>query len=213
MTEEMILSFNDHGTRRLFAIRQMRALPMEKWLERAVKILPQEQTANASPMDLAVRILERGLIALACAEPEISGPLMEDLLRCCSAVDPDTGARTPCSSRAINQQVDDVRTLLQLRAASLRCNMSFVFEEGRRELTLPKESAFRRAAEERTYARTVNVPQVTAALISQGAASLHDLRSTYTYGDALDLLEILNVRNYNYWAGAEAAERKAKRRI
>ena len=81
MTEEMILSFNDHGTRRLFAIRQMRALPMEKWLERAVKILPQEQTANASPMDLAVRILERGLIARAEMEAHPRAKALKRLLR------------------------------------------------------------------------------------------------------------------------------------
>ena len=101
-----------------------------------------------------------------------------------------------------------MRPLLALRRTVLREQLAFAFDGARKPLPLPKEAAFSRVCRERATARTVNVPQVAASLISQGVTSLNELRSSYTFADALDLLEIVNVRNYNHWAASEAARQR-----
>jgi hypothetical protein len=96
---------------------------------------------------------------------------------------------------------------LALRRAALRLNLRFYAAGARRRLTLPREWAFRNVLESRTFAKPVNVPGITGSVISQGMASMADMQSTYSFPDALDMLELLNVRNYNQWAAQEAAKR------
>lgn len=193
-----------------FCIRRMPALHLESWLARAAEIMPPEKVlpALSSPIALATLVLQRGLLALACGENATA--LLEELLCCCAVIDTETGVETPCSSQDIHGCIRDVSTLLCLRKAALQTNLSFAFDGTRKPLTLPQETAFRLAYTEQARAKTVNVPQVTASLIAQGIASLNDLRTIYTYDDALDLLEILNVRNYNQWAALEAAKHRRR---
>lgn len=55
--------------------------------------------------------------------------------------------------------------------------------------------------------KPVNLSLVIGAVLNQGMASLYDLQSIYSYTDALDLLEVANVRNYNQWQALEVARR------
>ena len=202
----------DNGRPLYFSVRHMPALRMEAWLERAAKLLlPASPDQNvAHPVILAGALLRRGTFALARSGEKQAAALLNEMLEYCSFIDPENGAETPCSPENINSRVSDVQTLLRLRRALLRENLIFACEGVRRPLILPKEQAFRRASGGVTRARTVNVPQVAGILIGQGMATLHELRTGYTFGEALDLLEVMNVRNYNRWAANEAA-RSGKR--
>lgn len=212
MNREEIVSLEDGGRKVTFGIRKMPALRMEAWLTRAAEVLPPElaRPVAGSPTALAELILRRGLLALACGGGDGARRLLDELMACCMLKDPESGLDVPCTPAVIDEWLGNVRTLLRLRQAALLVNLSFAMDGARKTLVLPREAAFRRAAAEQTQARTVNVPQVCAALISQGIASLNDLRNIYSYTDALDLLEVLNVRNYNLWAAAEEARRKRR---
>jgi hypothetical protein len=52
------------------------------------------------------------------------------------------------------------------------------------------------------------VTGLTAALVSHGLATLIELQTVYSYGDAQDLYEILTVRGYNEWLLNERAKRR-----
>ncbi len=43
-----------------------------------------------------------------------------------------------------------------------------------------------------------------------GLATLHELQTVYSYEDALNLAEVISVRNYNNWADMEAAKARRK---
>ena len=45
-------------------------------------------------------------------------------------------------------------------------------------------------------------------IISQRLATLYELQTVYSYEDALNLLEVVTVRNYNEWAAAEESKRR-----
>ena len=46
------------------------------------------------------------------------------------------------------------------------------------------------------------------AIITHKLATLHELDTVYSYSDALDLLEIITVQNYNEWLEMEEARNK-----
>ena len=214
MANETTVVLDDRGKRLTFIIRQMYALKMEQWMECAAGLLPEEELKplGANPSAIARLILSRGIYGLVSDDEELTAALLDDLLECCSFFNPETSERTPCTRENIEEFLSDVQTLRQLRESSLRANLAFSLKGQRKPLVLPREYSFRRAVAEQTYASTVNIPQVISCLISQGMASLGDLRGSYTYSEALDLLEVLNVRNYNQWATSESQKRKGVRR-
>ena len=212
MRKTTTFSFTDNGRPLSCSMREMSAFQMESWLARAAELLPAQDSPGVggtapglapNALDVADAILRRGIWALACADYARAAPLLQELLDCCAILDGETGAALPCTEENINRHISAVTTLIALRQAALHINLDFAQPEGRSQLHFRKESAFRREVADRVYARTVNVPEVAAALISQSMASLHDLQNTYSFADALDLLEIANVRNYNHWAASE----------
>lgn len=50
---------------------------------------------------------------------------------------------------------------------------------------------------------------MTGAVVSRRYASLHELQTVYSYGDALDLYEIAAVNDYNRAVMLEEAKRNA----
>jgi len=56
------------------------------------------------------------------------------------------------------------------------------------------------------------VTHITAAIIARRYASLYELQTIYSMGDALDMYEIIAVNNYNEAAYSEAAKRDAEAR-
>lgn len=55
-----------------------------------------------------------------------------------------------------------------------------------------------------------NVSGLMASLISNNLATLRELQTIYSYDDALDMSEVLTVRNYNEWAAREAASKRGR---
>jgi hypothetical protein len=49
---------------------------------------------------------------------------------------------------------------------------------------------------------------LTASIIAHRYATLIELQTVYSYEDALNLYEVLTVRNYNEWITGEEARRK-----
>ncbi len=47
------------------------------------------------------------------------------------------------------------------------------------------------------------MPNLFAPLISRRLATLHELETVYSLEDALDLMEIVTVQNYNEWLAME----------
>jgi len=193
------LEIKDRGKDKIFLIREMPALHFETWLMGAGTILsgkPDELFATADTLS------RQGITALLRTDYETLRPVLAALLGCCSLH--EDGREIPLVLDDIDQCVDDVRCLFLLRRACLELHLRFLGE--RHPLLLPKEAAFRRALKANTYARPANVPAVAGAVIDQGMASLGELEEHYSFEDALDMLELLNVRNYNHWAANEAAK-------
>jgi hypothetical protein len=44
-------------------------------------------------------------------------------------------------------------------------------------------------------------------IVGARLATLHELETVYSLSDALDLAEIVTVRNYNEWVAVEAAKK------
>jgi len=53
-------------------------------------------------------------------------------------------------------------------------------------------------------AELANVSPVLGAIIGHRLATLRELETVYSLPDALDLLEIITVQNYNAWAAVQA---------
>ena len=51
---------------------------------------------------------------------------------------------------------------------------------------------------------------VVGALVAEGRASLHDLKTIYSVEDAMDLWETVAIPRYNEWLAAEAARKGAR---
>ena len=77
----------------------------------------------------------------------------------------------------------------------------------RKKLRLPKEARYRRGMMDKGYADFVNVSGLVGVLVARRLATLHELETVYSYEDALNLTEILTVRNYNEWVAKEDARR------
>lgn len=58
-------------------------------------------------------------------------------------------------------------------------------------------------------AEYANISPVFAAVIGRNLATLRELETVYSLPDALNLLEIITVQNYNEWAVMEESRKKA----
>lgn len=196
--------FVENGRPQRFKIREMSALNLESWLLRAGKLLGAEKDGK-DPFAAARILFEEGPLRLYLADAAKDGLLMEEMLACCFAVEED-GRETQLSRKTADAFLKDVTTLINLRQEALLLNLHFYPAGVREPLELPREWAFRKALEAKTFARPVNVPGISGSVISQGMASLHDMQENYSFPEALDMLELLNIHNYNQWAAQETAK-------
>jgi len=56
-----------------------------------------------------------------------------------------------------------------------------------------------------------NIPSLFGFLIAQKAATLHELRTIYSFEDAMYMYEAISVPKYNEWREAKAQENKVRR--
>ena len=55
------------------------------------------------------------------------------------------------------------------------------------------------------YADYANGSGLVGVTVGRGLASLQELETYYAYEDALDMMEIITVQNYNEWVATENA--------
>ena len=202
ITQEVGMRENDRSLQ--FKIKEMSALNLESWLIRAGRLLGREKNKE-DPFFAAGVMFEEGPLRLYLRDTaENNGKLMEEILACCSVVD-ESGWPTQLSRNNIDNFIEDMATLVNLRQEALILNLRFYPDGAREHLELPREWSFRKALEAVTFARPANVPGITGSILSQGMTSLREMQDYYSFMDALDMLEVLNVRNYNQWAAREAA--------
>lgn len=63
----------------------------------------------------------------------------------------------------------------------------------------------------RPLAQYPNLPQSLGMIISRSLASFHELDSIYSYDDVLDMIEIIQVNDYNNWVAAEEMKDSLRR--
>lgn len=56
------------------------------------------------------------------------------------------------------------------------------------------------------YADYANISGIVGVVVGRGLATLDELDTVYSFPDALNLLEIITVQNYNEWSAMEAAK-------
>ena len=60
------------------------------------------------------------------------------------------------------------------------------------------------------YRGYVNLPQIVGTVISAGRATLHEMQTVYSLEDAYNLLEIVQIDDYNASLARKVAEAKAE---
>jgi hypothetical protein len=58
------------------------------------------------------------------------------------------------------------------------------------------------------YAVHANLSELTGGIVARRLATLHELQTVYSLEDALNMSEVITVRNYNEWAATEAVKRR-----
>lgn len=56
------------------------------------------------------------------------------------------------------------------------------------------------------YADYANISGIVGVVIGRGLATLNELDTVYSLPDALNMLEVVTVQNYNEWAAMEASK-------
>lgn len=56
-----------------------------------------------------------------------------------------------------------------------------------------------------------NIPPIFGFLIAHKVATLHELRTVYSFADSMYMYEAVMVPKYNEWREAKAQENKAKK--
>ena len=211
MRRQKLITMDDGGRLLCFRIRELAALQMESWLDRLARSLaatPDDQEPDlteATPLGRAREaLLEHGLFAAERVPGEVGNLLREEMLGCCSYLSP-AGGGLRCASGVVDGYIEHAWTLISLRRHSMCLNLRFLLQGERRPLSLPGESGFKAGSAVSGRAATVNVSGGMAAIMGHGLAGLRELETYYSYSDALDMLEIINVDAYNRWAAQEAA--------
>jgi hypothetical protein len=101
----------------------------------------------------------------------------------------------------VDNHIPDWETLARVEIAMMEYNVSF-FANG-------KASGFLELiVNESASVAFPNVDGLIGAIVAEGKASLHELRTIYTLEDALDLYEVIAVTRYNEHLAIEHAKRK-----
>jgi hypothetical protein len=200
MRKQLSFTLSEQGRLLTFLVREMSAYDLESWLIRADRLLHDDEKND--PFRATNLLLSKGAVCLNAKSFDQAQVLHEDMLQTCSIV-LDDGETAPLSINTIDNYLEDVRTLFALRLKILGVQLRFATQGVRTFFRLPRDAAYRQAVEKYTFAKSVNVPAIAAALIGQRVVSLADLQSAYSFGDALDILEVLNVYNYNQWQKQE----------
>jgi hypothetical protein len=118
MRKEQIITLQDAGESKNFKIRQMPATKAERWLIKFILLLG----GNAAVQDM--QNPTNFLAALADKPFDKVQELLDALLSCCSRVH-DGGMETQLSPVNVDGFVEEITTLMKLRAEAFKINNFF----------------------------------------------------------------------------------------
>lgn len=144
MRKEVTIQIEDGERELTFAVRQMPALKLERWINRAVILLARAGGAEIKDMDLttdglrnvwrmvgkdddAGGIAEKVIRTIGGLDYEAAEPLYNELLECCALI-PDPakpGRRMPMTAATIEGNIENPITLYRLRLEAVKVNFSF----------------------------------------------------------------------------------------
>ena len=133
--------------------------------------------------------------------------LFDEMLQCATYVD-DQGQHIPLTPEVVECIIDQTVTLMNLHAEILGLNLDWTCVDiedipSLAPLKLPQETRYLQACARSRPARPAVGLCETLAL--SGLASQSELKTWYSYLDALELERILRLKNYNTWLDAENA--------
>ena len=133
MRKEKVLQLNDRGNQLQFKVREMPARRLERWLVRAglllagsgfIDQLSGSTTDTGAILQKAGEALSSdGLAVLGNLDFDKVEPLLDELLGCCYQV--VDGAEYQLTPDTVDGIIEDVKTLFELRKASLEVNIGF----------------------------------------------------------------------------------------
>ena len=193
----------------------MSAIDLENWQLRLGRMLrsagrdipPGQETAAASNAILD-RNCDLPLEAIVGGGADEALELMNELFLCCAYLDGQN--RYIPLTPAVLECVDQMQTLLTLRREVLRLNLDWalVKKENAPSLeppTLPEQARYQRACARGNPAAHPNLG-LCESLVLADLATLDEVKTVYSYWDALELERILRLKNYAKWLAADTVQ-------
>ena len=212
MRKEKTLTLMEDGKELRFHLQQMSAFDFEHWLACLNQLL--RNAGQDTPASREVRPVTEFFLNKDSNSPtkvtiigkaKTALDLMEEMLLCAAYVD-DQGQHIPLTPDVAERVIGQITTLLELRSEILRLNLDWALANVKdtpslEPLKLPEEARYLQASGRSKAGRPV--VGLCEALAMSGLASLDELKSVYSYFDALELERILRLKNYTTWVAAE----------
>lgn len=219
MRKEKTITVLDNGKELRFHLRQMSAFDFESWLLRLGHILrhagldipPGQEVQIVS--DTLVRGNFRVPVGALTAGDDKPMDLMSEMLLSCSHVD-YAGRHTPLTPDAADDLVDNASILMGLYAEALAFNLDWVVVDPEdmpslAPLKLPQEARYKQAQAQRNLSGRP-LTGTCEALSLSGLATMKELKNDYSFRGALELIRILNIKNYETWLSMDAIQVKRR---
>ena len=109
---------------KVFKITEMPAVPMDKWVTRALILLGKSDKGIGA---LAGTSFESILKALSAADYDETEKLLNELLACCSFL--KDGVSVPMKGDMIDSVIEEWTTIMRLRVEALKVNLGFLEQD------------------------------------------------------------------------------------
>lgn len=212
MRKEKTLTLMEDGKELRFHLQQMSAFDFECWLACLANLLRHighDIPPGVEARFVAEAFLSKGFVTQAAIGrgAGMASRLLDEMLQCATYVD-DQGQHIPLTPEVVECIIDQATTLMNLRAEILALNMDWTCVDiedtpSLAPLELPQEARYLRACALSRPAR----PDVglCETLAMSGLTNQCELKTWYSYLDALELERILRLKNYLTWLDAENA--------
>ena len=132
MRTEKTITMEDRGKQLTFKIKEMAATQLEAWTMRAVLVLAA--AGSDIPADKGIEgaiayLVKHGFAALGNVCYEKAKPLLDEMLGCCSIV--LDHMEEPVRLETVDNYVENMMTLLRLRAEAFKVNFDFFGRGGK----------------------------------------------------------------------------------
>jgi len=129
MRKEKEIKIEEAGSRdagKVFKIEEMPAVPMERWVTRALSALGRCSSGLSIGSGTTVQDLIKAFLKL---DPKESEPLLDEMLACCSFKKDGTLVKLSSAS-IIDSIIEDWTTISLLRIEAIKLNLGFLEDGG-----------------------------------------------------------------------------------